>query len=336
MSIRIIFVSLQKFYSMKYNIEIVKQKLQTENNSLKEICRELNYPYVYISRLLVKQGIDSTKRKHLMKINEDLIREIHKKHKEGYTITELSNVYKICPPSIIRSFEVLKLDYKYEYINRNINNNFFKVIDTEEKAYLLGFHAADGTINRNDNGMVLLIQERDKEILDYFKNAFWITKDYYKYPSKKETHQNRLKLIINSKVNQQNLINLGFPYDKTHNMFALPIEIMPKELYRHFIRGYFDGDGSIILPTKNSRVTKFKITSTNVDFLLFCKEEFEKIGCYNIKIEHRTNNLAKNLYIQNKPSIYLIYKYFYENCNFCLKRKYEKMNFVAQQERNLL
>lgn len=111
---------------------------------------------------------------------------------------------------------------------------------------------------------------------------------------------------------------------------------MDKGLYKHFIRGYFDGDGSIILPTPKSRVTKFKITSSNKDFLVFCKELFEKIGCYNIKIDYPKNNLAASLYIQNKPSIKLIYDYLYSECNYCLKRKYDKMKYVAQQERNFL
>ena len=80
---------------------------------------------------------------------------------------------------------------------------------------------------------------------------------------------------------------------------------MKESLWPHFIRGYFDGDGSIILPTKNSRNTVFKITSTNKEFLLFCYNIFEKLGCTNINIEKRNNNAAFNLVVKNKNSILL-------------------------------
>ena len=122
---------------------------------------------------------------------------------------------------------------------------------------------------------------------------------------------------------------MGFPCRKTYEMFSLPSSIMEKAFYRHFIRGYFDGDGSIILPTPNSRNTVFKITSSNVEFLLFCKDIFESLGCYNITIENRSNNLSRNLVVKNKKSIILIRDYLYNNSSYFLKRKQVKINNVA-------
>ncbi len=113
-------------------------------------------------------------------------------------------------------------------------------------------------------------------------------------------------------------------------MFSSPKDIMSKELCRHFIKGYFDGDGSIILLTKDSRNTVFEITSTNIKFLFFCKEIFTELGCYNINIEKGTGDLVKNLIIKNKPSILKIRDFLYSNSNsnFSLKRKKTKFNKI--------
>lgn len=335
---KIVLVTLQSKIGrvMKYNLELVISKLESEDKSLKQICRELSYPYVYISRLLVACGVSCRSREYSKVINKELAEELFKRRKEGIPIQQLANEYGCAVSTIAKAFKRFNLDVKpYLHLVKDLNHDFFRVIDTEEKAYLLGFFAADGTISKKHSCMALLLQERDVEILDYYKLAFNSKRDYYSYPATKKSHSNRLKICIDSPINKQNLLNLGFPPDKTHKMFALPDEIMDKELYRHFIRGYFDGDGSIILPSKNSRVIKLKITSTNVEFLKFCMQQFEKELCYNIKIETRANNLARTLYIQNKPSIRILFNYFYNDAHYYLQRKYTKMKSVAQLESNL-
>lgn len=317
---------------MKYNLELCKLKLENEDKSLRSICKSLNYPYVYINRLLCKEGYSCKNRKFSRRIDKEFAILLHHKYEQGIPIYKLAEEYNLDEMTISKSFKKFDLPYKMQKINININNNFFEEINTELKAYLLGFFAADGTINKNDNGMAIHIQSRDREVLDYYADAFNVPKQYYFYPAKKETHQPKIKLVIHSAINKRNLLALGFPPNKTYEMFSLPTDIMDENLIRHFVRGYFDGDGSIILPSKKSRVTKFKITSSNLAFLQYCKKVFEDFGCYNIKIEFPKNDFAKTLYIQNKPSIKLVYNYLYLNSNFYLKRKFDKMFYVAQQQ----
>ena len=319
---------------MKYNLNLVLEKLENKEKSLKNICEELNYPYKYISRLLV-QSNKSIKDRKINNISKKDINLIYEDFSNGFTMSDLESKYGYSESTLKKYFNIYgyKITHKCKLV-KELNHNFFKIIDTEEKAYLLGFFAADGTINKTGNGMAVLIQKDDVEILDYYKKAFNSQKDYYHYPAKKETHKDRLKIVINSKINKQNLINLGFPCRKTYNLFSLPNKIMKESLWPHFIRGYFDGDGSIILPTKNSRNTVFKITSTNKEFLLFCYNIFEKLGCTNINIEERDNNAAFNLIVKNRNYILLIKEYLYKNSNFYLKRKKDKIFNVAPVIRN--
>ena len=318
---------------MKYNIDLVKEKLN-EEKTLSEVCKELNYPYKQIHRYIKKEDVNYKKRKKLTKEDVFIIKSaIYDRYKKGESLKSLSEEFKIDRGSIKKIFikENLSLVQECKIRCKDINHDFFEKIDSELKSYLLGFFTADGTINRRGNSISVLIQERDIEILDLFKEAFNDKKDFYKYKKKKETHQNRLKFVLNSERNKKNILNKGINYNKTEFLFNLPNEYVEEPFIKDFIRGYFDGNGSIILPSKKSRVTKFKITSTNLDFLLFCKNIFVNLGCSFVKIENYQHLKAKTLYIQNKKSIQIVFNYLYNNdkCLYKLNRKYEKLKRVA-------
>ena len=52
---------------------------------------------------------------------------------------------------------------------RSLRHNFFKNIKTEIQAYLLGFHAADGSINKERNTLRIKVTKKDSEIIELFK-----------------------------------------------------------------------------------------------------------------------------------------------------------------------
>ncbi|WP_342543313.1 LAGLIDADG family homing endonuclease [Paenisporosarcina sp. FSL H8-0542] len=141
----------------------------------------------------------------------------------------------------------LKLPEKYNY-----NKDYFKLIDCEEKAYWLGFIYADGYVSVNEDA-------RNHEFGIEIKSA-----DY--------EHLNKLNLVLNGNINLSyrtrqlqfknytsvvnvcslriyskqfvfNLIDKGVVPNKT-SVLEFP-KFLPKQLMRHFIRGYIEGDGYI-------------------------------------------------------------------------------------------
>ena len=52
---------------------------------------------------------------------------------------------------------------------KSLDHNFFECIDSEEKAYTLGWIASDGTISKN-NSITIAIHKKDEEILHKIKN----------------------------------------------------------------------------------------------------------------------------------------------------------------------
>lgn len=112
---------------------------------------------------------------------------------------------------------------------------------------------------------------------------------------------------------------------------------MPKELIRHFIRGYFDGDGCFIIwlnqeKGKSDRV-RGKIDICGKTITIF-NEFIEFFAEHNIKIN--LNFLKRdNMYrisTSSKKEINKIFKLFYNDANFFLSRKFNKFNHYVNTE----
>lgn len=134
--------------------------------------------------------------------------------------------------------------YKNSNIDINIKSNIFANIDTEEKAYRLGFLYADGYISKTNNRVELCIKDKvhiekfaeflniKERVREKSVNIGNVSKKYYRLSFRnKSIHQD---LIDKGCIPAKSLI-LKFPTSRQ----------VPKYLINHFIRGYFDGDGCI-------------------------------------------------------------------------------------------
>lgn len=123
-----------------------------------------------------------------------------------------------------------------------INENYFENIDTNEKAYWLGFLYADGYIGNINEKLQICLSIKDELHLDKFINCIEdeLSKKRYYGPYKtsgKQVHwYTRNKKIIND------LINLGCTNKKSHNI-RFP-KLNSQDLNCAFLLGYFDGDGT--------------------------------------------------------------------------------------------
>lgn len=124
-----------------------------------------------------------------------------------------------------------------------INESYFDSIDTEDKAYFLGFLYADGTNSSIRNCVRLQLSEKDVSILKILNNFLGSSRPLSYRKSKNKNESNLYVLSINNKHISQQLYKLGVIDRKTF-ILEFP-EWLASTLYPHFIRGYFDGDGSI-------------------------------------------------------------------------------------------
>lgn len=122
----------------------------------------------------------------------------------------------------------------YDLRKNKVNDNFFSNIDTEEKAYILGFFMADGCIDDRDV-FSITIHKQDKYILEKFIESMEAETEVKEY-------NGYVRYSIKSKQIRIDLEKLGITPRKTK---VLCMPKIPNHLYKHLIRGYFDGDGSI-------------------------------------------------------------------------------------------
>jgi intein/homing endonuclease len=245
--------------------------------------------------------------------------EIVKLYKNGFKILEISKKFKTKPKKIsfiLRENGVpisARSCYRLPY---SLNDSYFEIIDTEEKSYFLGFLFADGCVAEKSNRISLNIN--DIEILQKFSNAIELTKDFYKNPS----HDKAITLNFSSIKMKNDLIRLGcFPKKSLSLKFPTSDQV-PDHLIRHFIRGYFDGDGHIYV---KNHIFQFGIMSSK----LFCEElklHFEKNGF--VFYWDSCSSKAFRIRCCSKKHIINLRSYLYDNAGIFLSRKYNKIKEV--------
>lgn len=196
----------------------------------------------------------------------------------------------------------------------DLNEDFFETIDSEAKAYFLGLLFADGYHNELKNRIQLSLQTKDKELVLKFKDVLNAENTIFF-----EKHRNITTLSFASKKISNDLINLGLRQKKT---FTCRVPEIPKYLMRHFVRGYFDGDGcACISNTKNRK----KLTCSfagNKSFLTKLIQQFP--------FETTSSILPKSSIYEfrtsKKETLYSLYCWLYDSSSIFPRRKYEKWN----------
>lgn len=214
------------------------------------------------------------------------------------------------------------------------NESYFENIDTEEKAYWLGFIYADGCIREKQGkgknkglGLEISLKESDKKHLEKFIKSIECNDE--NIIKKKIVNLNNkqyvsYRVVINSTKMCKDLISKGAYMRKSLKLKFPTKNIVSDELVRHFIRGYFDGDGNIGLRNTQRYVNCPRITLLGTeDFLYVLKMIFENtLGVTNVNLQLKRNNRAFS-YQKTGNDARKILNYMYNRANIYLDRKYE-------------
>lgn len=257
-----------------------------------------------------------------IKISKEQIKTLYL---EGKTMIEIAKIAE-CDFTNIRSHlhrmkvEIRKSDAYRKY---NINENFFKVIDTEEKAYVLGFLYADGYNQTSKNQIRLTLSSIDAEVLLKFNTIL-----NYNRPLLYLKDNTIVDLTINSKTISSDLVNLGCTQKKSFTL-SFPYDKIPANLVRHFIRGYFDGDGCINISEQND--VQINITGNNM-FI----EQLQEILVKATSTSRTKLQLYKkscSVFWHGKNVCFKVLDYLYKDSNISLDRKnklYKKIVSLQQ------
>ena len=209
---------------------------------------------------------------------------------------------------------------------------FFDKIDTEEKAYWLGFFFADGYLSSTSNLIGFELESSDISHLEKFKKALNTDKEIKIY-HKNSTFgpQDNCRLIFYSSHMRSILLNyIGSVY-KTFEGHLPKVE---KSLESHLIRGFFDGDGCLTYEKKDYE--KY-IVCPNINFTGRKKdlEYIEDLSGFSWAWSKRKNNDTDNFSIGcGRPNDVLSFlHYMYDDATVFLDRKYEKYLFIIENRK---
>ena len=198
-------------------------------------------------------------------------------------------------------------------INKRQDECYFDKIDSENKAYWLGFIFSDGYIY--DDQLSIEIHEKDIELLKRFKEELGLDS---KISIRHRQNTDVCCIRLCSKHLCNSLAKYNIIPNKTQIIKHLP-DIEVKWL-PHFLRGLIDGDGWITIDKNGYYHIGFvsNYQSTCEDFKKYCnivtnglcKANIVKKGnnyCYQIQSKKATKQLANVLY--KDSTIYLSRKY---------------------------
>lgn len=189
---------------------------------------------------------------------------------------------------------------------------------------------ADGNIRKHGNQSVIQIKVNDYEIIDKFIKSINGNMSVKTYKRKDGSDYYALNLTSDQMFNDLN--NLGCIPRKSL-VLAFPHESVfkDKNLIRHFIRGYFDGDGGISCYNRTNfskRTNSYKVyTRANVQFIgtfEFLSKLNEFINFKNPYREKRRQSNTWYIQLANKSGIQMFYDYLYKNATIFLTRKNQK------------
>ena len=123
------------------------------------------------------------------------------------------------------------------------NEKYFSEINSEDSAYFLGLLAADGSISNSNNKLEITLAEPDYHILNTFISCINGVECKIKKRIRPDRSKTFYRLTLCSKQMVSDLNLLGLTPSKTHT-FSITKSI-PNEFLPHFLRGLWDGDGSI-------------------------------------------------------------------------------------------
>lgn len=219
------------------------------------------------------------------------------------------------------------------------NHNYFQEIDTEVKAYMLGFIYADGyVISRKGNAKALgfFIQEGDKYLLDKFQSEI---APQIKVGIVQNGKSKAAQFRVNSKKIYADLHKWGVYENKSNlNSYKLKVPPISPNLIRHFIRGFFDGDGGISRGPldKNTRTLEFYNSSEELIRSIFSC--LESAGLEGGSISFRdpvvkpgfnsTMTIWRSVYC-NQSQMAFFNNYFYKDSTIYLERKKYYFDSIA-------
>lgn len=267
--------------------------------------------------------------KHISKEQKENIIEYYLS--KPMTVASLAEKFKICIPSVIKILDEYRIKRysKVQLYSPDLNEDYFSIIDSPEKAYFLGLIVTDGCLHRSKGKQPLVsitIQKSDDYILNRFLEEI--------NSKKKVTHDGRgcSQVSILSQKMVDSLKKYGV--NERKSLCTVFPKNLPAEFHGHFIRGVFDGDGSASYYSRKGRKAHTKAVrfcQGNNQFLIDLMDCLhENAGVKTVSLYREKESLWSIAYRSNE-SLLKVIEYMYEDASIYIKRKKELCDLIVEE-----
>ena len=220
---------------------------------------------------------------------------------------EVHNIYKI-----LDEYQIKRNTGKHS----SCNEEYFDIIDTPHKAYILGFIAADGGITgKYKSCLAIEVHQKDRKVLEFIVKEINTNATISNVKNK-----DNVKVSFNSKKMCETLVKYGIIPNKSKKMLPVPVELIPKNLLKFYFRGLIDGDGCVL---KNGTLSIYSGTKSfieNVQSILCQEAGVSKLGIYK--------GTTYFVSWSSKSDRTKLYNYLYKDCldnTFYYERKFKRL-----------
>lgn len=305
--------------SKELETQIVEYYNSSNNITSGDIANQFNISYTGALGVMKRNNLPSRRKNESSQEVKDKIVELYN---QGKSTCEIEKIVKLANSNVCIQLRKagVKIKSKAEQNRKySCNKEYFKVINDEHKAYWLGFIYADGCIHNPSVGnkadmLTITLQASDNNHLEKLKSDL-------KYTGPVQTYFKQKYPTCNLKIRFQSIVNdlksHGINYNKSLTT-KFPKHLQPN-LYRHFIRGYFDGDGGIYINIEKKRYS-ISICGTK-DFLYNIQKIWnEELEMSYVKIHKQSSiySITKGGRLQTIR----ILKWLYKDATIYLDRKY--------------
>jgi transposase len=302
------------------------ERVYNEVGTVQKAAKYFGCSYGKMRYQLDKLGIPYKLERNTKKINK---KELAKVYLQTQSIREVGKHFNMSHERARR------LLHKYKLCNEAViymcNDNFFS-LDDQGSFYWAGFLAADGCVlDINSSKMVTLaLAKKDRDHIKKFKAIIGANNPIHNHLVKNskrnsnwnDTWKSEIKITSNRLCDDLFRFNVVPRKSKT---YTFPEWLVGHDLVHHFMRGYFDGDGSFFLSKpKGGRTIKqvhFNLRGTT-EFLETYRSILEReCGLSERTKVIRTNNGIGALEYGGNIVVGKIARFLYKNADIYLDRK---------------
>jgi hypothetical protein len=253
------------------------------------------------------------------KCNPNFIYDVTRLINEGKSYHYIEKELKISRPTISTYAKRLGIHQqdRIKLKRYALNLEYFENIDTPEKAYIIGLLYADGCNTRR--GLQIALAEEDKEVIEFVKSQLGASNALRFVPAARVTWKNKWELNITSMKLSRQLTAVGIHPDK-----SLTIKFpswLSDNLMSHFIRGYFDGDGSIWQSGKSFSVA---FSSGSLPFIKELHKVLLDQSGANLNYYKHSSNNGNSIQSSKQETVGKVLTYLYNDSPFSMERKRKK------------